>query len=246
MSALSAGEKARAEAIAKRNWLFLKGVVSPDGVPAADRPEVAFAGRSNVGKSSLINALLAQNGLARTSNTPGRTQEINFFTAGEEAMRAYVVDLPGYGYAKAPKKTVAQWTNLIMSYLRGRPNLKRVFLLIDARHGIKATDAQVMELLDDAAVSYLAVLTKLDKLNRDDQQRVADKTRASLDKRVAAYPDLMQTSTLKGWGLDEARFELANALEISPALLNLIQHLLPREALNQVQGCGCFRGHPHA
>jgi len=210
--AFSPAEQARIHAIAGQEWQFLKGVVAVDGVPLADRPEVAFAGRSNVGKSSLINTPLNQHGLARTSNTPGRTQGINFFTAAPENTPAYVVDLPGYGYAKAPKKTVAMWTQLIMSYLRGRPNLARVFLLIDARHGIKANDTQVMDMLDEAAVSYLVVLTKLDKLNRQDQERVDRATRAALAKRVAAFPDLCATSSLKGWGIDKTRLMLSEAL----------------------------------
>lgn len=209
---LTPKERAKANAIAKQTWSFLRGVVDVEGVPVADRPEVAFAGRSNVGKSSLINALLNQNGLARTSNTPGRTQEINFFGAAEDAAPAYVVDLPGYGYAKAPKKTVAIWTKLIMSYLRGRPNLARVFLLIDARHGIKANDAQVMDMLDEAAVSYLVVLTKLDKLTRDEQTKMYEKTTQSLAKRVAAFPYVLATSTQKNWGIDEARLKLSEAL----------------------------------
>jgi len=208
----SAAERARINALAGQEWEFLKGVVAVDGVPLADRPEVAFAGRSNVGKSSLINTLLNQNGLARTSNTPGRTQEINFFTAAPQNPPAYIVDLPGYGYAKAPKKTVATWTKLIMSYLRGRPNLSRVFLLIDARHGIKANDAQVMDMLDEAAVSYIAVLTKLDKLNRQEQDKIYQKTGDALAKRVAAFPALLATSSLKGWGMDDARLKLSQAL----------------------------------
>lgn len=210
--AFSPAERDRINAIAGQEWQFLKGVVAVDGVPLADRPEVAFAGRSNVGKSSLINTLLNQHGLARTSNTPGRTQEINFFSAALENAPAYIVDLPGYGYAKAPKKTVATWTQLIMSYLRGRPNLARVFLLIDARHGIKASDAQVMDMLDEAAVSYLAVLTKLDKLNRQEQDRISAETTQLLTKRVAAFPALCATSSLKGWGIEDARLKLAQAL----------------------------------
>lgn len=209
---LTPKEAAKAKAIAAQSWGFLKGVVDVAGVPLADRPEVAFAGRSNVGKSSLINALLNQNGLARTSNTPGRTQEINFFQSTGDEPPAYVVDLPGYGYAKAPKKTVAIWTKLIMSYLRGRPNLSRVFLLIDARHGIKANDAQVMDMLDEAAVSYLVVLTKLDKLTRAEQIKAFEKTNQSLAKRVAAFPHLLATSSQKGWGIEEARLKLSEAL----------------------------------
>jgi GTP-binding protein len=211
-ASLTPKEAAKAKAIAVQTWDFLKGVVDVAGVPLADRPEVAFAGRSNVGKSSLINALLNQNGLARTSNTPGRTQEINFFQSTGDEAPAYVVDLPGYGYAKAPKKTVAIWTKLIMSYLRGRPNLSRVFLLIDARHGIKANDAQVMDMLDEAAVSYLVVLTKLDKLTRAEQIKVFEQTSQSLSKRVAAFPHLLATSSQKGWGIEEARLKLSEAL----------------------------------
>lgn len=209
---LTRKEAARAKSIAAQNWHFVKGVVDVAGVPLADRPEVAFAGRSNVGKSSLINALLNQNGLARTSNTPGRTQEINFFQSAADTQPAYVVDLPGYGYAKAPKKTVAVWTQLIMSYLRGRPNLSRVFLLVDARHGVKANDAQVMDLLDEAAVSYMAVLTKLDKLTRAEQTAVFEKTQETLAKRVAAFPYLLSTSSQKGWGIEDAQLKLSEAL----------------------------------
>jgi GTP-binding protein len=155
-------EIAAGEAMFARPWRFVKSVPSLEFLPDTDRPEMAFAGRSNVGKSSLINALVGHHGLARTSNTPGRTQELNFFEVPHAAL--FLVDMPGYGFAKAPKDKVDAWTRLVRDYLRGRPNLVRVFLLIDARHGIKSADEPIMELLDEAAVSYQVVLTKIDKL----------------------------------------------------------------------------------
>src|SRR5262245_27943981 len=150
------------EALFRRPWQFLLSAPRLDVLPAAGGPEIAFAGRSNVGKSSLINALVGRRGLARTSNTPGRTQELNFFIAPDVALR--IVDMPGYGFAQAPKAKVDEWTGLVRDYLRGRATLKRVFLLIDARHGLKSADLPVMELMDQAAVSYQVVLTKIDKI----------------------------------------------------------------------------------
>jgi GTP-binding protein len=190
-----------------RRWEFRLGVVKLDTLPPADRAEVAFAGRSNVGKSSLLNALTGQNGLARTSNTPGRTQEINVFECEDADLR--LVDMPGYGYASAPKDKVAAWTRLIKQYLQGRPNLRRVFLLIDARHGIKTVDEPVMDLLDGAAVSYQIVLTKADKIGGKALEEVAAKVLAKLAKRPAAFPHVLATSSEKGSGIPELRAEIA-------------------------------------
>jgi GTP-binding protein len=189
---------------------FLKGVVDLDGLPASDRREVAFAGRSNVGKSSLINALTGRKTLARTSNTPGRTQEINFFTLGpKESVGLYLVDLPGYGFAAAPKPMVARWTRLVNGYLKGRPELRRVFVLIDARHGIKPPDEAVMKDLDAAAVSYQAVLTKTDKITAAELQDRLRETAETLRKHPAAHPDILATSAAKGAGIDRLRAEIA-------------------------------------
>lgn len=190
-----------------RRWDFLKGVVALDGLPASDRPEVAFAGRSNVGKSSLINALVRQNGLARTSNTPGRTQEINIFLP--ESGDLYVVDMPGYGFAKAPKEKVDAWTELVKDYLRGRPTLARVFLLIDARHGIKGNDREIMEMLDTSAVSYQVVLTKGDKLNVHALRSVKAATEAMISRHPAAFPSVIATSSEKGDGIGDLRATIA-------------------------------------
>ena len=184
---------------------FLKGVVAMDGLPPADRIEVCFAGRSNVGKSSLINALTGRKGLARASNTPGRTQEINYFTAGE----LYVVDLPGYGFANAPLPVVEKWQRLLKNYLRGRQTLRRVFVLIDARHGAKAVDDEIMSLLDSAAVTFQVVMTKVDKLRGDALQQSLDKTRAALVKHPAAFPELILSSSEKGEGIETLRAVIA-------------------------------------
>lgn len=184
---------------------FVKGVVAMDGLPEADRLEVCFAGRSNVGKSSLINALTGRKGLARASNTPGRTQEINFFTAGH----AYIVDLPGYGFANAPVDVVAKWQRLLKQYLQGRQTLRRVFVLIDARHGAKAVDEEIMSLLDSAAVTFQVVMTKIDKLKGKDLDASLAKTRAALVKHPAAFPELLLTSSEKGTGIPVLRAIIA-------------------------------------
>ena len=185
---------------------FLKGVVAMDGLPPADRLEVCFAGRSNVGKSSLINALTGRRGLARASNTPGRTQEINFFTLGEER---YLVDLPGYGFANAPVKVVEKWQRLLKAYLAGRPNLRRAFVLIDARHGVKSVDEEILAQLDTTAVTFQAVLTKADKVKAHDREKVLEQVRAALSKHAAAFPEIVLTSSEKGDGIDTLRAIIA-------------------------------------
>ena len=185
---------------------FLKGVVAMSGLPAADRLEVCFAGRSNVGKSSLINAITGRKAIARASNTPGRTQEINFFTLGESH---YLVDLPGYGYANAPLAKVEAWQRLLKQYLSGRPNLRRAFVLIDARHGIKDVDEEVMSLLDSSAVTFQCVLTKADKLKAGERDKVLDQVRGKLAKHPAAFPELIVTSSEKGEGIATLRAVIA-------------------------------------
>ena len=185
---------------------FLKGVVAMDGMPPADRMEVCFAGRSNVGKSTLINALTGRRALARASNTPGRTQEINFFTATDSH---YLVDLPGYGFAKAPVQTVEKWQRLLKAYLAGRATLRRAFVLIDARHGIKAVDADILKLLDTSAVGFQVVLTKADKVKTKDREAVLVQVRAALAKHPAAYPELVVTSSETGDGIDTLRAIIA-------------------------------------
>lgn len=184
---------------------FLKGVVAMEGLPDADRVEICFAGRSNVGKSTLINALTGRKGLARASNTPGRTQEINFFTAGD----IYVVDLPGYGFANAPVAVVEKWQRLLKNYLSGRQTLRRAFVLIDARHGAKAVDEEIMTLLDRSAVTFQVVMTKVDKLRGDALDESLAKTRAALAKHPAAYPELILSSSEKGDGIETLRAVIA-------------------------------------
>jgi len=188
------------------NTDFLKGVVAMDGMPPADRIEVCFAGRSNVGKSSLINAITGRKALARTSNTPGRTQEINFFTLLESH---YLVDLPGYGFANAPKPVVQKWQRLLKAYLSGRATLRRVFMLIDSRHGPKSVDEEIMELLGTAAVTFQVVLTKVDKPSKGDYSKVLERTRQVLNKHPAAYPEIIATSSEKGTGLEVLRTVIA-------------------------------------
>jgi GTP-binding protein len=185
---------------------FVKGVVAMDGMPDADRMEVCFAGRSNVGKSTLINALTGRKGLARASNTPGRTQEINYFTAGEEH---YLVDLPGYGYANAPLPVVEKWQRLLKQYLSGRQTLRRAFVLIDARHGVKKVDEEIMSLLDSSAVIFQAVLTKADKVKEKERFEVIEQVKSKLAAHPAAYPELVITSSEKGWGIETLRAIIA-------------------------------------
>jgi GTP-binding protein len=190
-----------------RPFVFVKGCVRIDDLPPADRTEVAFAGRSNVGKSSLINALAGMSSLARTSNTPGRTQELNIFESADAPLR--IVDMPGYGFAAAPKDKVASWTRLIHAYLTGRPNLRRVYVLVDARHGPKANDLSVMNELDRAAVSYQVVLTKADKPGARELDTAIEATRKAIAKRPAAHPEVIVTSSETKAGIPELRAAIA-------------------------------------
>ncbi|MBR9972359.1 ribosome biogenesis GTP-binding protein YihA/YsxC [Magnetospirillum sulfuroxidans] len=188
-----------------RDITFMRGAVDLETLPPFGLPELAFAGRSNVGKSSLINALCGRSTVARTSNTPGRTQELNFFDVNS---RLILVDMPGYGFASAPKDKVDAWTRLIKGFLRGRPTLRRCILLVDSRHGIKDNDREMMDMLDKAAVVYQVVLTKIDKLNLAEIEAVRERTLAEISKRVAAYPHLILTSSEKGVGIPELRAEI--------------------------------------
>ncbi len=199
--ALEAGRKLFAQETA-----FVKGVVAMDGLPPADRLEVCFAGRSNVGKSTVINAVTGRKALARASNTPGRTQEINFFTAADSH---YLVDLPGYGFANAPLPVVQKWQRLLKAYLAGRQTLRRAFVLIDARHGIKAVDDEILALLDTSAVTFQAVLTKADKVKGAERDNVLAQVRGALAKHPAAYPEIVLTSSEKGDGIDTLRAIIA-------------------------------------
>lgn len=186
---------------------FLKGVVAMSGLPLDDRLEICFAGRSNVGKSTLINAVTGRKALARTSNTPGRTQEINFFTISDSH---YLVDLPGYGYANAPLPVVEKWQQLLKQYLSGRQSLRRAFVLIDCRHGVKAVDEQILTLLDSSAVAFHVVLTKADKVKETDREIIVDQVRKALGKHPAAFPELLLTSSEKGWGIETLRSVIAS------------------------------------
>ena len=202
-------------------WIFIRGVPSLTFLPPEGPLEVAFAGRSNVGKSSLINALVGQKGLARTSNTPGRTQELNYFVPdgysgeGGDLPPMAIVDMPGYGYAQAPKEQVDKWTKLVFDYLRGRATLKRVYVLIDSRHGIKKNDEDVLTLLDKAAVSYQIVLTKTDKIKAPAVPKLLAETAERIRKRPAAYPYVLSTSSEKGDGLYDLRQAIGETVGIA-------------------------------
>ncbi|MGH1398720.1 MAG: ribosome biogenesis GTP-binding protein YihA/YsxC [Alphaproteobacteria bacterium] len=189
------------------NCDFMLGVAGLNQLPDSAMAEVAFAGRSNVGKSSLLNALTNRKTLAKTSNTPGRTQQLNYFNLGD---KMYIVDMPGYGYAKVSKSQRDAWTQLIFDYLRGRPTLRCVFILIDARHGLKDSDITLMEMLDEAAVTYRIILTKSDKVKREELEKVTNKTLEVIKKHAAAFPALHATSSHKGGGLPELRAILAS------------------------------------
>jgi GTP-binding protein len=206
--AVATDDIARGEGLFKTPCTFVKGVVRIEDLPNDGRPEVAFAGRSNVGKSSLINALTGRTSLARVSVTPGRTRELNYFTLGKDG-ELYLVDMPGYGYARAAKSEIKGWTRLIRDYLRGRRELKRVYLLVDARHGIKPNDIETMKLLDEAAVSYQVVLTKADKPKATELAAVQAKVAAVLAKHPAAYPVVLTTSARTGSGIPELRAAVA-------------------------------------
>lgn len=188
---------------------FVLGVARLEQLPGDELPEIAFAGRSNVGKSSIINALTNQKNLAKTSNTPGRTQQLNFFNLDD---KIHIVDLPGYGFAQAPENIVRQWQKLISTYLQGRANLKRVFLLIDSRHGIKKVDAEIMEMLDKAAVTYQIVLTKTDKISAAALEKICTATQNILKDHAAAYPKIIATSSEKKTGLELLRAEIASLI----------------------------------
>jgi GTP-binding protein len=203
-----------------RPWIFIRGVPAMKFLPPEGPAEIAFAGRSNVGKSSLINALVGQSGLARTSNTPGRTQELNYFVpdgysgGADDMPPCALVDMPGYGYAEAPKEQVDAWTKLVFDYLRGRSTLKRVYVLIDSRHGIKKNDDEVLDLLDKAAISYQVVLTKSDKIKPPALEKLKVETSTRIAKHPAAYPFILATSSEKSEGIDTLRAAIIEVLNL--------------------------------
>ena len=197
----------KAKNLFKNKAEFVLGVANLEQLPCSEIPEIAFAGRSNVGKSSLINAITGQKSLAKTSNTPGRTQQLNFFKIDS---KIFLVDLPGYGYAQAPESQVKQWQRVIFAYLQGRVCLKRVFVLIDSRHGIKKVDREIMELLDKAAVTYQIVLTKTDKISRQSLDKILSETAAEVAKHAAAYTKVLATSSEKNVGIDDLRIDIAS------------------------------------
>lgn len=206
MAEFTAQQIANANRLFAGECTFLLGVAGLEQLPASNLPEIAFVGRSNVGKSSLLNALTGRKTLAKTSNTPGRTQQLNFFNLGEKLM---LVDLPGYGFAKVPKAQVEAWTRLLKKYLAGRQQLRRVCLLVDARHGLKESDISMMTMLDQTAVTYQIILTKADKISAADQEKCLEQTRAGLKKHPAAHPDIVLTSSVKREGVEPLRAELA-------------------------------------
>ena len=189
---------------------FMLSVVSMATLPAPTLPEVCFAGRSNVGKSSLINAVTNQNKLAKASNTPGRTRELNYFNVSN---RLRIVDLPGYGYARASKTDIAKWTKLTRTFLRGRAPLRRVFLLIDSRHGLKPSDLEIMDMFDETAVTYQIIMTKIDKIKPPAVVKVKAAIAAAIKRRPAAYPQIISTSSEKKTGIDHVRAEIASLAE---------------------------------
>ena len=208
-----------------REARFVAGVSTAAALPGSRLPEIAFAGRSNVGKSSLVNALTGRRTLARTSNTPGRTRQINFFDLDARLM---LVDLPGYGYAEAPKAEVKRWTTLLRSYLRSRGALRRVCLLIDSRHGIKDVDYPLILMLDDAGVSYQIVLTKTDKLGAGELMLIAERTRSEVAAHVAAHPEIHLTSALKRRGIAELRATLGSLAVFTAPLSTVAAPAAPR------------------
>lgn len=198
-------QKKGAEKLFRAPCTFVAGCTTVENLLPEVMPEVAFVGRSNVGKSSLLNSLVNHKNLARVSNTPGRTQEINFFNLNDQI---YLVDLPGYGYAEAPQKKIKIWNDLMRNYLKGRSTLRRVYVLVDARHGIKIVDQEMFEMLNNAAISYQVVLTKVDKISSGELEKITEKTKGRISRLPAAHPDLLVTSSAKTTGIDDLKTEI--------------------------------------